>query len=196
MDTSKNKAMVPREFIESLREFDELSDRLERVVRHVSGNIVEIGGGEGINTIRFLLAAREAKTTVIVVDPFEQIPGADKSYFEPYTYEKFIASIKQKSVYLADHLRIIKKSSQDPEAWIELGEYEPIGFVFVDGLQDRASVFSDLKTAELLWAEVICVDDYDRLTNTSEVPLAVKDFIPTTSYKFIDIGKREAYFIK
>lgn len=188
--------MVSKRDIENLANIFEFSDRLEFASTLSGGNIVEIGGGEGINTIRFLRVARERKSTVIVVDPFEPINDADESYFRPYTLDKFLNNIMGKSQYLADHLHLIKKASQDPDAMLELGAFYPIGFVFVDGLQDKESVLSDLRLAELLETDIICVDDYNRLTVSSQVPLAIGDFLNETKYKFIDIGTREVYFIR
>lgn len=188
--------MVSRADIKGLSLIEDFSDRLEAASWLAKGNIIEIGGGEGINTIRFLKTARERKETVVVVDPFQQIDGADESYFIPYTIDKFLNNISRKSQYLADHLHLIQRPSQDPDAWLEMGTFAPIGFMFIDGLQDKESVLSDLRIAELLEAQIICIDDYDRLTDTSQVPLAVADFLNSTKYKFIDIGKREAYFIK
>lgn len=188
--------MVSREQIEALAQIDEISDRLEAASRLADGNIVEIGGGNGVNTIRFLRTAREKKTTVVVVDPFEQIAGAPESYFKPYTVEQFYESIASKSEYLADHLQLINLASQNQEVYRRLTAFMPIGFIFIDGLQDRDSVYSDLKLAGLLGVDIICVDDFDRLTAISEVPIAVEKFRATTKYKFVDIGKREVYFIK
>lgn len=182
--------------IEALRDIDDMSDRLEQAFEIAPGNIVEIGGGEGINTIRFLLTAREKKTTVIVVDPFEKIAGADDSYFKPYTRDEFYNNIAKKSEYLADHLHLIDLPSQNAQVHRRLKEFVPIGFMFIDGLQDTQSVLSDLRLAEALEAEIICADDYNRLTRTSQVPLAVTEFLKTTKYKMIDIGKREVYFVK
>jgi hypothetical protein len=187
--------MITEQDIRELSKIDNLSDRLERAVFLTNGNVVEIGGGEGINTIRFLLFARERKKTVIVVDPFEQIPGADESYFKAYAFKDFMDNLWSKSPYLADHLRVIREPSQAEGMLEKLKAFRPIGFVYVDGLQDKASVLSDLIMAQLLDAEIICVDDYDRLTASSQVPLAVLEFLKTTMYKFIP-GKREAYFIR
>lgn len=187
--------MVSREQIEAKSIYIDLSDRLQRVAWLTDGNIVEIGGGDGISTIRFLSVAREKKKTVIVVDPFEQIEGADESYFAPYTLDGFMDNINSKSLYLADHLHLIQLPSQHLDAKTELINFKPIGFMFIDGLQNKASVLYDLNLAESLDAEVICVDDYNRLTESSQVPLAVADFMLTTKYQFIE-GKREAYFIK
>lgn len=181
--------MVSEHEIRELAEFNELKDRLFIAYSMTKGNIVEIGGGEGQNTIQFLL---DKSRITIVVDPFEQIPGADESYFKPYPYEKFYKNV----VGYADHLKVIRKPSQHLDVFEELKTWKPIGFMFIDGLQDKASVLSDLRLAESLNAEIICVDDYERLTTSSQVPLAVIDFRATTNYKFIDIGKREAYFIR
>lgn len=171
---------------------EDMSDRLVKVMELTTGHIVEIGGGEGINTLRFLEASQCMVKGVIVVDPFEQIPGADESYFKPYSYEDFREATKQ----YKKSLKVIRLPSQHPEVYLKLKELLPIGFMFIDGLQDRLSVLSDLRLAEALDVEIICVDDYDRLTESSQVPRAVSDFMETTKYKFIDIGKREAYFIK
>lgn len=182
--------------IESLKYIDELGDRLQMASVLVKGNIVEIGGGEGINTLRFLALARERKTTVFVVDPFEQIEGADKSYFSPYSIDQFYENIVSRSEYLADHLHLIQLPSQHPDIFEKLSECLPIGFMFIDGLQDKESVLSDLILAQQLGAKIICVDDYDRLTDASQVPLAVLEFLKVTMYKMINIGKREVYFIR
>ncbi len=171
---------------------EDMSERLTKVAELTAGNIVEIGGGEGVNTIRFLRVAISLKAGVIVVDPFEQISGSDESYFKPYSFVKFIETVK----YLADFLHIIRLPSQHKDVESRLVAFKPIGFMFIDGLQDTESVLSDLRLAESLDSEIICVDDYNRLTRTSQVPLAVTKFLETTKYKFIDIGKREAYFIK
>lgn len=175
----------------------DFSKRLQNVAGMACGNIVEIGGGEGINTIGFLRIAREGKRSVIVVDPFEQIPGADESYFKPYSYEKFISNIRDKSEYLADHLHVIDLPSQHEDVLKELSTLKPIGLMFIDGLQDKESVMSDISLAVELDAEVICLDDYDRLTESSHVPIAVDWFRQRlVNYKFVYNGQRECYFIR
>jgi hypothetical protein len=188
--------MVFRQDIERLSDIENIGDRLQSAAWMCNGNIVEIGAGAGVNTLRFLSVARERKNTVIVVDPFKQIDGASESYFKPYPKENFLNNICSASEHLMDHLRLIELPSQDERVVVELSKYMPVGFMFIDGLQDKSSVLSDLLMADSLGAEVICVDDFDRLTSTSEVPFAVAEFIHRTSYHFIDIGKREAYFIK
>lgn len=187
--------MVSKRDIKNLANIFEFSDRLEFAATLAKGSIVEIGGGEGINTLRFLrvLEQRDCISEVVfVVDPFQQIPGADESYFMPYTLERF----KQTVAKYLDEMIIIDLPSQDPQVRDFLSTVGLIGFMFIDGLQDQASVLSDLRMAESLGVSIICVDDYNRLTASSQVPLAVAEFTPYTKYKFIDIGTREAYFIK
>ena len=182
--------------IDRLGSVEDMGYRLTVVAESTNGNIVEIGGGEGINTIKFLQIAGKREQTVVVVDPFEQIPGADETYFTPYTIENFLANIRSQPGNLDKDLLILQMPSQHDDVKEDLPFFKPIGFMFIDGLQDTESVLSDLRLAESLEAEVICVDDYNRLTRTSQVPLAVTKFLETTNYKFIDIGKREAYFVK
>jgi hypothetical protein len=188
--------MITKADIKGLALLDDMSDRLREASWLATGNIVEIGGGEGVNTIRFLSTARDKKTTVIVVDPFERIEGADESYFKPYTLDKFLNNISQQPLEIFKQMVLINLPSQHEDVKTELLAFRPIGFMFIDGLQDKKSVFEDLLLAEALGAEVICVDDYDRLTDTSQVPIAVFNFKVVTKYTFIDIGKREAYFIR
>ena len=171
---------------------EEMSDRLEAVARLTSGNIVEIGGGEGLNTIRFIKIAKEQNRKVITIDPFDDIPGADESYFKPYPLEKFSLNVGDCTGYLS----LLRLPSQHESVQLTMLKHKPVGFVFIDGLQTKEAVLSDLRLAESLDAEIICVDDYDRLTESSQVPLAVREFTTETNYTFIDIGKREAYFIK
>lgn len=183
--------MITVEQIKALAKIEDFSDRLEAAARLTTGNIVEIGGGEGINTLRFLQVAKERGGKVIVVDPFEQIPGADESYFKPYPIDKFLETTKE----FHHFLHIIKLPSQDPRVRYELFKYGPIGLMFIDGIQDADSVFQDLITADLLRSEIICVDDFNRETASSQVPKAVNLFIELgDNYKLISTN-REAYIV-
>ena len=189
------EVMVSEQGIRSLADVEELGRRLQYAYSWTKGNAVEIGGGEGINTLHLLQVAQIKETTVIVVDPFEQIPGADESYFKPYTLERFKATI---NAYpdLSKNMLLIDLPSQHPDVKTDLQSWMPIGFMFIDGLQDKESVLSDLLLAQQLETEIICVDDYDRLTESSQVPLAVLEFLKVTMYKMVNIGKREIYFIR
>ena len=187
--------MVSREQLEQLKSIDELSDRLEAAARLTNGNIVEIGGGEGINTIRFLTVVRDRDKIVIVVDPFEAIDGADESYFTPYTIDRFADTIRKSAP--SERMTLIKKASQDVSAKRELHKFTPIGFIFIDGLQDKESVMSDIQLAVSLNTEIICIDDYDRLTESSQVPVAVDWFRQRlVNYEFVYNGQREVYFLR
>lgn len=178
---------------------DDMSDRLAAVARLTTGNIVEIGGGEGINTLRFIKIAAERQHTAVVIDPFDMIQGADESYFKPYSLGKFLETVEnncsQDELY---HLHLIYLPSQSPEALERLkAGYIPIGFMFIDGLQDKESVMSDIRLAVSLDVDVICIDDYDRLTECSQVPLAVDSFRGMlVQYDFVYSGQREIYLVR
>ena len=47
----------------------------------------------------------------------------------------------------------------------------------MNGLQYTDNVLYDLNMMDKLKCKVICVDDYNRLTNISQVPLAIEEFI-------------------
>lgn len=178
-----------RDVIQRCASVDDPLDRFRLILSRITGNVLEIGGGVGVSTVEFLKRAKQINKTVYVVDPFED--GWDsmpESYGKPYRHEDFLRNVAD----YARYLQVIKKSSQD--CGNEIAALPDIGFVFVDGLQFKDAVLNDLKNAEATGARVICVDDVDRLTGESEVPLALKEF--KTSYQYIDIGKREGYFIK
>jgi len=171
----------------------ELSDiveqhkRVAKLVESLTGNFVEIGAGTGTLTRIMLERVKETGHMVYVVDPFEKIEGADPTYFEPYKYTDFLNTIGD----LAEFMHLIKKPSQDKSVAEELGNINNVAMVFVDGLQTKNEVLSDLYLAESLKPRVIVVDDVDRLTGSSQVPLALKEF--KTKYKYTNIGKREGY---
>lgn len=173
-----------------------MSDRLEAIARLTKGNIVELGGGEGINTLRFLKVVDERDETVVVIDPFEQIPGADESYFEPYSMADFLKTVNS-FPELSKNMLLIDLPSQHADVIEELKKWAPIGFMFIDGLQDKESVMADIRLAVSLDAEVICIDDYDRLTPSSQVPLAVDWFRQRlVNYEFVYNGQREIYLLR
>jgi len=162
------------------------------ILQYCHGYIVEIGAGVGQSTVKFLEASREAGTLVFAVDAFED--GWDKipeSYGKPYPFAEF-----QKNTRGYDNLRVIKKMSQDPEVLTTLKKYggRP-AFIFIDGLQDKDSVLSDLNLAVELNATVICVDDAYRLTGDSQVPLALEEFLPQSNYRAIDTGETQELYL-
>jgi len=152
------------------------NDRLTQVFNNLlnieDGYCIEIGAGYGETTVKLLNSVKNYK--IIVVDPFED--GWDnmpESYGKPYPFFLFQNAIKQ----FSDKVILIKKSSDDSSVIDELLKYKPIIFSFVDGLQYTDSVLYDLNMMDKLNCKVICVDDYNRLTNISQVPLAIEEFI-------------------
>lgn len=152
------------------------NDRLTKVFNNLlnieDGYCIEIGAGYGETTIKLLNSVKNYK--VIVVDPFED--GWDnmpESYGKPYPFFLFQNATKQ----FSDKVILIKKSSDDLSVIDELLKYDPIIFSFVDGLQYMDNVLYDLNMMDKLNCKVICVDDYNRLTNISQVPLAIEEFI-------------------
>lgn len=152
------------------------NDRLTQVFNNLlnieDGYCIEIGAGYGETTVKLLNSVKNYK--IIVVDPFED--GWDnmpESYGKPYPFFLFQNAIKQ----FSDKVILIKKSSDDSSVIDELLKYKPIIFSFVDGLQYTDNVLYDLNMMDKLNCKVICVDDYNRLTNISQVPLAIEEFI-------------------
>jgi hypothetical protein len=69
----------------------------------------------------------------------------------------------------------------------------------VDGLQYKDSVISDLNLMKKLNCNIICVDDFTRNTNESQVPLAIDEFLATNSdyvmLHYEDIAVRAKVFL-
>ena len=152
------------------------NDRLTQVFNNLlnieDGYCIEIGAGYGETTVKLLNSVKNYK--IIVVDPFEDGWGSmPESYGKPYPFFLFQNAIKQ----FSDKVILIKKSSDDSSVIDELLKYKPIIFSFVDGLQYTNNVLYDLNMMDKLNCKVICVDDYNRLTNISQVPLAIEEFI-------------------
>ena len=184
----------------------EYNDRLTEVFKNLlvveDGYCVEIGAGCGETTVKLLngilrsfLIGSGGNYKIIVIDPFED--GRDsmpKSYGEPYPFSRFQNAIEQYS----NKVILIKKSSNDLSVIDELTQYTPIIFSFVDGLQYTDNVLCDLNMMDKLNCKVICVDDYDRLTNISQVPLAIEEFIKNNNnYDIVyQNGNREIYLVR
>ena len=173
------------------------NDRLTEVFNNLlsveDGYCIEIGAGYGETTVKLLNQVKNYK--IIVIDPFED--GWDnmpESYGKPYPFFLFQNAIKQ----FSDKVILIKKSSDDSSVIDELLKYKPIIFSFVDGLQYTDNVLYDLNMMDKLNCKVICVDDYNRLTNISQVPLAIEEFIKNN--KNYDVvyqnDNREIYLVR
>jgi len=173
------------------------NDRLTHVFNNLlsieDGYCIEIGAGYGETTVKLLNSVKNFK--VIVVDPFED--GWDnmpESYGKPYPFFLFQNATKQ----FSDKIILIKKSSDDVTVIDDLSQYSPIIFSFVDGLQFVDNVLHDLNMMDKLNCKVICVDDYNRLTNISQVPLAIEQFIKNNkNYDMIyQNNNKEVYLVR
>lgn len=156
----------------------------ELIEKVMPGNILEIGAGYGESTVLFCEIAKKYRRKVLVIDPFEDgwelMP---KSY--QYGYAKFLSNMKGFSNWT-----VFPKSSQDESCASEIAKFTPISFAFIDGLQSKEAVLSDLKLVEQFKPSIICVDDANRLTGDSRVPEALAEY--QGEYKLI-YQCREAY---
>lgn len=144
------------------------------------GNIVEIGGGFGESAETFCKYA----DNVLVIDPYEEgWEDMPKSY--QYAYSKF----RNNTAHL-NNLTLHKYASQHESCAAVIEQFKPISFCFIDGLQFKDAVLSDIALMEQFEPLIICIDDANRLGGQSEVPLALEAY--TGRYQLIYQG-REAY---
>jgi len=158
----------------------------------IKGNFVEIGAGTGHTTER-LLKASLLERKVLVIDPWQsdetQPPG-----YGVYSYDDFEERTKN-----YPNLVVAKMPSYYKEVENYLRDITPIAFAFVDGLQFKENVLSDLFLMSAFGAQVICVDDINRSTPISQVPEAVAKFLEGNKmYRRIEARKGliECYLIK
>jgi len=143
----------------------------------LNGDFAEIGLGVGETTIKLL----GYNKTVLGVDPFED--GWDympKSYGQPYRFEDF-----SKRVEPYNNFKLLKNNSLSYEAEQFLSV--PLALAFVDGLQYKGAVLSDLRIVS--HAEIIIVDDFNRSSHISQVPLAIEEYLKTNKRTLIDNGR-------
>lgn len=157
----------------------------------IKGNFVEIGAGTGQTTLKLLQASKERK--VLVIDPWQsdeiQPPG-----YGVYSFNEFKEHTKG-----YDNLRIAKMPSFHKQVENYLFDITPIAFAFVDGLQFKENVLSDLFLMSAFNAQVICVDDINRSTAISQVPEAVEKFLAgNKNYKRVETREPliECYLIR
>lgn len=159
------------------------------IKRKMSGNFIEIGAGSGESSKMFLELAKKHDSKLVVIDPFED--GWDSEpddVCKPYPYEKFQETVDG----YENELVLVKKKSQDETVYDDVLPHAPFCFSFIDGLQYRESVLSDLNLMHRLNCGIICVDDYTRNTYKSQVSLAVEDFMKfTNGYRLISEKKIE-----
>lgn len=139
----------------------------------LQGDFAEIGLGVGETTVKLLSFNKK----VFGVDPFEDgWNDMPKSYGQPYRYEQFNERISH-----YDNFELMRVNSLSEEAEVFLNR--PLALAYVDGLQYKGAVLSDLRIVS--HAEIIIVDDIDRRSHLSQVPQAVEDFIKQTNRKLI-----------
>lgn len=156
----------------------------------LKGDFAEIGLGLGETTKILLGIASKCGKTVWGVDPFEsgwsEMP---EGYAKPYKEADFIANV---TPYLQNVDFVLLRSnslSKEAEAFLN----KPLALAFVDGLQYKGAVLSDLRIVS--HAEIIVVDDFDRSTGMSQVPEAIEEWLKTNKRTLIDLG-RHAVLIK
>lgn len=167
--------------------------RIGVIAGNLVGNFVEIGAGTGHTTVKLLSEAKDTDSKVLVIDPWQsdehQPPG-----YGVYSYDDFTERTKG-----FDNLVVAKMPSYFKDVENYLRNITPIAFAFIDGLQYKENVLSDLFLLAAYDAEVICVDDINRSTPISQVPEAVEKFLQGNN-KYKRVKTREAliecYLIK
>lgn len=158
------------------------------VARYASkyeGDYAEIGAGYGVFTIQLLRLANEFNKKTLVVDPFESGWGEMPESYR-YAKDKFLKNITEYSERLFLHETTSLCSSSEKFL------YKPLCFAFVDGLQYKGAVLSDLRIVS--HAKIICVDDMNRSTGQSQVPEAVNEFCLINKRQLI-INDKWAYIV-
>ena len=164
-------------------------------INEYEGNFLEIGAGEGYTTLDLLKISTQYNKKTIVIDPFEDYwENIPASYGRPYPYDIFMNNVKDFSFGLI----LYKEPSQTHDLCHKLQKEELICFAYIDGLQDKNSIGQDLDLVRCLGVPVIGIDDMNRQTDISEVPLAIDNFLKV--YDDYDLeyisGMRECYLIK
>lgn len=163
------------------------------LLQELKGNIIEIGAGEGHSTKVFLQHASEANRQVLVVDPWETFNSGLPGYNQ-YTYRNFVDRTAGFT-----NMTVCKKPSSDREVPKVMEKMRPFAFAFVDGIQLTHNVLCDLFLCSANEVSVICVDDYNRSTEFSQVPSAIHKFT-TGNNKYRLVPPREnqieCYLIK
>lgn len=153
------------------------------LLEHTKGNVCEVGAGFGLSTQVFLEAALKLNKQVLVIDPFDN---------PVYPFEAFWERVKD-----FENLNVCKMESNRAVALVHISTVLPIAFAFVDGAQLKDDVLFDLDTFAQFDTPIICVDDINRETPTSQVPEAVKEFLKLGTYRMIETRPLiECYLIK
>lgn len=166
---------------------------LNFVLDNYKGNIIEIGAGTGETTKVMLEKAKKFDRNVLVIDPWETLENQPAGYGQ-YAYRDFVDRTKEYT-----NLIVCKMPSYFKEAEKYLVNNGPYAFAFVDGLQLKENVLSDLFLMSAYNVEVICVDDINRESEISQVPAAVAKFLQgNNKYRLVETREdlMECYLIK
>lgn len=158
------------------------------------GDFAEIGLGVGETTKKLLPLALWNGKTVLGVDPFESDwKTMPEGYATPYPEDEFWKNIRASfdTITLGNIFRYRRVNSLSKEAEKFLSV--PLCCVFIDGLQYKGAVLSDLRIVS--HAEIIIVDDFNRSSGMSQVPEAIEEYLKTNDRKLIDLG-RHAVLVK
>lgn len=143
------------------------------------GDIVEIGIGHGETTVELLKVAYANNRKLIGIDPYKDGWG---NMPESYRYiEPYIETINHPDCFTLYKINSLSKEAQE----ICSGK---VAFAFIDGLQFKGAVLSDLRI--LSHAKVIMIDDFDRSTSDSQVPEAIDEYMKfNPNKKLINKGR-------
>ena len=153
-------------------EFNTPVEGCEYALQKKPGRLVEIGGGGGESSLKFLKLAEKYSQRLLVIDAWES--GWDsmpKSY--RYKESEFLLITDKYKDFLDTH----KTSSLYASA--EEACKGEICFAYVDGLQWKGAVLSDLRIVS--HAYMICIDD----NNRTEVSSAIDAYIKQTGRELI-----------
>lgn len=172
---------MPKKFTSSELRFK------KEVEPYIHDNALEIGCGFGDTTAILGEITANIGKRIYAIDPY--IPEDKES--PTYDYNIYpLSRFKDNAAHL-DNLIFIRLPSNDPRIYDILKvplwedtESPTFDFAFVDGIQLEENVMEDLILMERLRIKTVCVDDYLRLTDISEVPIAVWKFLDRASYKF------------
>ena len=158
---------------------------LTELLKDEFGCIMEIGAGEGYNTKLFCQLS--SSKMVIVVDPFEKSwddEDIHPSYIIPYPLEKWKSNVSE----YQDKIILVQKRSDDKTLFDELEKIGDIIFCFVDGLQREENIINDLSLVDRLKVKYVCLDDWSRETDVSQVKSGTLKFLENnTNYEILEI---------
>ena len=153
-------------------------DLLSAILQNENGNVIEIGAGEGFNTRA--LCSLEFVEKVIVIDPFENCwddPDIDNSYTRPYPLQNWINTIGE----FGKKVILVQKRSDDSDVFGILNKISNFIFCFVDGIQRKENIINDLLLCDSLKVKTICLDDWSRVSDISQVKEGTMEFLKNNS---------------